>query len=226
MGNRNDEQDVEIVTKDATLRANRHILARHSEYFSTCFKEPFAEAGGVVRLDGDDEIESRYLSYYIGLAYSYSSIFPQTPPTPAANPECSAPKRALRDYVEVFKLCDRFLSPVMGKFIMECIKTAIGDGHRALYRAPTDNGLQKVLMRDFAEGYEALQLSHTTQMELGEQMIAYFCDGVHYATWDSSMGEVAHRPRFVGAVSRRFARKLAEYADHGRKQKRKELTGP
>lgn len=135
---------MEIVAKDATLEANKKVLAKHSEYFDTCCKETFVESNGVVHLD---DVDSKYLSFYIGLAYSYSSIVPPAAPTPAANPETSTPKQPMRDYVEVYKLCDRFLSGEM----------AISDGHRALYRAPVDDGLQRVLMRDFADGFEVLE---------------------------------------------------------------------
>lgn len=60
---------------------------------------------------------------------------------------------------------------------------------------------------------------------MGEQMIEYFCEGVCLGAWDKFMECVMNRPKFVAAVSRRFARKLAESMSSGRKPRRRELAG-
>ncbi|KPM44804.1 hypothetical protein AK830_g1719 [Neonectria ditissima] len=218
----NDDQIVELRTRGETFKVSKSVLTKHSEYFEGCLTGKFQEANkGVVQFD--DDVNSRYLALYIGLAYSHSSIVPHTPPPPSEAPEASAPKTPLRDFVEVYKLCDRFLSPVMASFIEQCIETAIGDGHRALFRTESDDGVQKALMRDFADAYEALQPGHVKQTELGVVMINYFCEGVSFRAWIACMEEVMDRPRFVGHVSRGFASKLGSL---GTKLRRKELKGP
>ncbi|RGP66237.1 sphingosine kinase [Fusarium longipes] len=217
---------VELKVKTETFHVARSVLTKNSEYFEGCLAGHFVEAKkGVVEFD-DDEIEPRYLGLYIGLAYSHSSIVPHTPPRPAQNPQTMAAKTPMRDYVEVYKLCDRFLSPEMGEFIMRCIDVAIGNGHRALYRTDGDEGTQKLLMRDFADGYEVLNMQQNAQVEMGERMITYFCEGVSYRAWIDTMEELMDRPKFVAAVSRGFATKLRELQIRLKSIKRRELVGP
>ncbi len=127
--------------------------------------------------------------------------------------------------MEVYKLCDRFIAPKMGEYIKNCITVAIGDRHRAIFRAQSDEDQQKALIRDFADGYEALELSQTEQKELGKILTLYFCEAVNYEIWVQAMEEVMDRPRFVGTVSRGFAKKLSELV-LTRKFKRKELKCP
>ncbi|KAH7160080.1 hypothetical protein B0J13DRAFT_616863 [Dactylonectria estremocensis] len=219
----NDKQVVELRVRGETFRISKSVITKHSEYFEASFNGKFQEATqGAVQFE--DDVDPRYLALYIGLAYSHSSIVPHTPPPPAESPEATAPKTPLRDFVEVYKLCDRFISPIMACFIEKCIKTAIGDGHRALFRTDADLVIQKALMRDFADAYEALEPGHTEQSDLGDLMITYFCEGVNFHAWISSMEEVMDRPRFVGHVSRGFAFKLASL--QGTKLRRKELKGP
>lgn len=216
-----------IVTKDETFSVRGSVLTGTSEYFATCLNTQFSEATDQTIAFSD--IESKYLAYYLGLAHSYSSIAPHIPPHPAKNPEVKSSRTPLRDYIEVYKLCDRFISPEMGAFMISCIKTTIGDGHRALFRSESDEGLQRILMRDFADGHEALELEHTKQTEIGECLINYFCEGIHYGTWISAVGDLANCPRFVASVSGGFAKKLAEVLATGTskaKSKRKELSGP
>ncbi|KAM5354376.1 hypothetical protein ACJ41O_001025 [Fusarium nematophilum] len=217
---------VELKAKGDIFHVAKHVLTKNSEYFEGCLNGQFTEAKKrTVEFGDDDDVEPRYLALYIGLAYSHSSIVPHAPPQPAKNPEASKPRTPMRDFVEVYKLCDRFISPAMGSFIERCIDVAIGDGHRALYRTEGDNGMQKVLMRDFADGYEALVMTHPGQKGVGDRMVSYFCEGVSYLAWVTGMEEVMDRPRFVAHVSRCFATKLKELQD-GRKLKRKELAGP
>ncbi|KAL7955749.1 hypothetical protein V8C34DRAFT_316192 [Trichoderma compactum] len=218
-----DEPSVEIICNTETFKVHTSVLKQHSEYFDTCLSKPFSESDGVVRFD---DIEPRYLAFYLGVAYSYSSIMPHTPPAPSVNPEAKAQRTPLRDYIEVYKLCDRFLSTQMGEFILKCIKTSIGDGHRALFRSFSDEEQQKALMRDFADGYEALEHGHAMQKELSELIIEYFVEGISYEAWDSYMEEVMHKPKFVAQVSKGFARKLSEAMSARSKMKRKELSGP
>ncbi|KAL7936432.1 hypothetical protein V8C35DRAFT_277855 [Trichoderma chlorosporum] len=218
-----DEPSIEIVCKNETFRVHKSVLKQHSEYFQTCLSKPFTESDGIIRFD---DIEPRYLAFYLGVAYSYSSIIPHTPPSPSKNPEAKAQRTPLRDYIEVYKLCDRFLSVQMGEFMHKCIKTSIGDGHRAMYRSPADKDQQKALMRDFADGYEALEHGHAMQKELSGWIIDYFVEGISYEAWDECMEEVMHKPKFVAQVSKGFARKLAEAMSARSKMKRKELCGP
>ncbi|TFB02948.1 hypothetical protein CCMA1212_005412, partial [Trichoderma ghanense] len=220
---RSDEPSAQIICKNETFKVHMSVIKQHSEYFDTCLNKPFAEADGVVRFD---DIEPRYMAFYLGVAYSYSSILPHTPPAPSENPEAKALRTPLRDFIEVYKLCDRFLSLKMGDFMLKCIRTSIGDGHRALFRSAADKDQQKALMRDFADGYEALEQGHAVQNELSERIIEYFVEGVSYDAWDEYMEEVMNRPRFVAQVSKGFARKLAEALAARHKVKRKELGGP
>ncbi|KAM0555726.1 hypothetical protein ACHAPJ_006117 [Fusarium lateritium] len=222
---KSDEQMVELKVKGETFRVAKSVLTKNSEYFAGCLNGRFAEAKkGAVEFD-DDEIEAKYLALYIGLAYSHSSIVSHAPPRPAQNPEVTPIKTPMRDYIEVYKLCDRFISPAMGDFIQRCIDVAIGNGHRALYRTEGDDGTQKLLMRDFADGYEGLNPQQNDQAEIGDRMVTYFCEGVSYRVWIESMEDLADRPKFVAHVSRGFANKLRDLQT-GRKLKRKELSGP
>ncbi|KAF9767683.1 hypothetical protein IL306_015107 [Fusarium sp. DS 682] len=220
---KSDEQLVDLKVKGDTLQVAKHVLTKNSEYFEGCLNGRFAEAKkGVVEFD---DIEPRYLALYIGLAYSHSSIVPHSHPRPSQSPEATPIMTPMRDYVEVYKLCDRFISPTMGEFIVRCIDVAIGNGHRALYRTEADQGTQKLYMRDFADGYEALNMEHSGQAEMGDRMVTYFCEGVSYKAWIETMEELRDRPKFVGHVSRGFATKLQEL-QAGRKLRRKEWAGP
>lgn len=170
-----------------------------------------------------EDVDPKYLALYIGLCYSYSSLVPHAPPPFSNTPEATAPEAPLRDYVEVYKLCDRFLSAKMADYMIQCIYKSIGDGHRALFRVTADDAIQKMLMRDFADGYEALD---ERQVELAGVMVRYFCEGVSYAAWREFGDEVRDRPRFVAHVARMFADKLAELQAARKAMKRKEMTGP
>ncbi|KAF4949979.1 hypothetical protein FGADI_8517 [Fusarium gaditjirri] len=222
---KNDEQLVEVKVKGETFQVAKNVLTKNSEYFESCLNGRFAEAkkGGVEF--NDEDIEPRYLALYIGVAYSHSSIVPHAHPRPAQNPEATPIRTSMRDYVEVYKLCDRFISPIMGEYIARCIDVAIGNGHRALYRTEADQGTQKLLMRDFADGYEALNMQHSSQVELGNRMITYFCEGVSYKAWIETTEELRDRPKFICHVSRGFATKLQEL-QASRKLRRKEWAGP
>ena len=68
-------------------------------------------------------------------------------------------------------------------------------------------------------------MMHPQQETMGDLIIEYFCEGVSYTAWDKHMDQVADRPRFVGSVSRRFAKKLDELK-MSRKLKRRELNSP
>ncbi|KAG5665877.1 hypothetical protein KAF25_010002 [Fusarium avenaceum] len=223
---KSDEQMVELKVKGETFHVARDVLTKNSDYFEGCLNGRFTEAKkGAVDFN-DDDIEARYLALYIGLAYSHSSIVSPLPaPRPAQDPETVAAKTPMRDYIEIYKLCDRFISPVMGDFIARCINVAISNGHRALYRTEGDQGIQKLLMRDFADGYEALNMQHNVQKDIGSGLITYFCEGVSYRAWMENMDELQDRPKFVAAVSGGFASKLLE-VQLSRKKMRKELVGP
>ncbi|KOS22561.1 hypothetical protein ESCO_001978 [Escovopsis weberi] len=258
---------VEITAKGETFRVHRSVVCRHSEYFRTCLSKPFQEAAdGTVVFD---DIEPRYLAFYLGVAYTYSSIIPHAcPPAPAPHSPfhpaalvSAAPSATLRDFIEVYKLGDRFLSPPIGEFMLQCINAKIGEGHRALYHSSwagagaavhgesgvdkdqdkakgADKGKgdraarererarQRRLMREFADAYEALEMAHGTQEMLAGRIIEYFCEGVDYRMWDAGMEELLDRSRFVGMVSKGFARKLADASCKRAKLKRKQLAPP
>ena len=196
------------------------VLCKHSEYFDTCLNSEFSEARkGIIQFD---DIDPKYLALYIGVCYTYSTLVTPAAPAFATNPELSAPATPMKDYVEVYKLCDRFLSSSIAVDIVKSIEKCIGDGHRALFRSAHDRSLQKRLMRDFADGYEALNLEHAKQSDMAKTLITYFSDGVDYMAWVEDSEELKYRPRFVAEVSRAFAAKLQIL----KPRKRKELLGP
>ncbi|KAF4453936.1 hypothetical protein F53441_3461 [Fusarium austroafricanum] len=222
---KSDEQMVELKVKGETFHVAKNVLTKNSEYFDSCLNGRFAESKkGAVEFN-DDDIEARYLALYIGLAYSHSSIVPHAAPRPSLNPQAMPIKTPMRDYIEVYKLCDRFISPSMGEFIGRCIDVSIGNGHRALHRTEADEGTQKLVIRDFADGYEVLNMQHSAQVEIGDRLITYFCEGVSYKAWIDGMEELHDRPKFVGHVSRGFATKLREL-QNSRKLRRKEWAEP
>lgn len=221
---RTDEPLIDIVVKDEVFSVHKSVLTKHSEYFEACLSKPFAEAADKVVFF--DDIEPRYLGYYLGLAASYSSIVPHSAPVPLQIPEARGRQVSMQDFVEVYKLCDRFISSEMGEFRIQCVKTSIGDADRALYHAGSDLAQQNITIREFADAFEALDLDHPAQAALGATMTVYFCEGIDYAAWDASVDGVMDRPRFVCQVSRGFARKLAAATSSRSKLKRKELPCP
>lgn len=224
---RSDDQMVELRAKSEVFHVAKSVLTKNSEYFEKCLSGSFIEAKqGIVDFSNDPKIESRYLALYIGLAYSHSSIAPHTPPRPAESPETMAARTPIRDYIEVYKLCNFFVSDTMGEFMMRCLDVAMYDGHRALYRTESDEGMQKLLMRDFADGYEVLNMEQHRQSEMGEKMVYFFCGGVSFKAWMDNVAELMDRPRFVAAVSSGFAMKLRELESRYKGTKRKELSGP
>src|SRR6478735_2379572 len=119
---RSDEQMVELRVKSEVFHVAKSVLTKNSDYFEKCLAGSFIEAKkGIVDFNDDSEIESRYLGLYIGLAYSHSSIAPHTPPRPAQSPETMAARTPMRDYIEVYKLCNRFMSEAMGDFMVRCL---------------------------------------------------------------------------------------------------------
>jgi hypothetical protein len=219
---RNDEQDVEINAKGEILCANRCVLAKNSDYFATAFKTPYSEANGEVQFD---DIEPKYMAYFIGVAYNHSSIAPVTPPGPSQNPELSSARTPLRDYIEVYKLCDRFVCPTMAQFMIRCICVCIGDNHCALFRSCSDEGLQRTVMTDFAQGYEALDLAHGSQSRLGALLIQYACQAVLASNWERWVDEnKVTFGVFLAAVSVYWLKQLGEC--QSKKWKRKELRSP
>ncbi|KJZ73271.1 hypothetical protein HIM_07275 [Hirsutella minnesotensis 3608] len=216
---RNDEPAVDLEAKGEVFSVHKSILTAHSEYFKSCLGKSFAE--GVENKIQFDDIEPQYLGYYLGLAASFSSIVPHI--APRVKDRIETP---IRDFIEVYKLCDRFMSAEMAEFMHECIEAASTKGHCGLWHAgPRDEALQKRLMREFADGYEALQLEHPPQAAMGAKMVDEFCEGVSFAAWDAYGDDVIDRPRFVSAVSKGFARKLIEASNSRSKLKRKFLGG-
>ncbi|RSL59854.1 hypothetical protein CEP53_005630 [Fusarium sp. AF-6] len=224
-----EDQIVELKVKGETFQVAKSVLTKTSEYFDGCLNSQFVEAKKrIIDFgDDDDDIQPRYLGLYLGVAYSYVSMVPHMTPRPATSPETTAGKTPLREWVEVYKLCDRFISTKMGDYIEECIDVAIGDGHRALFRTHGDENIQRLLMRDFAAAYEALYQENGVQHDMGNRMVSYFCEAVGYGAWSNSMtiGTLDDHPRFVAHVSRGFALKLLQL-EGSRKLKRKEQSGP
>ena len=203
---------------------HRDILTRNSEYFQRCLGGgSWAEKrNGCVHFE---DIKAKFLALFVGVAYSHSSFAPVNEPQWAKNPQACAKRTPLRDFVEVYKLCDRFICQKMAEYIVKCIKVAIGDGHRGLFRSPHDESQQKAMMRDFADGYEALDLGDRLQKEIAGYITEYFCAGVNYMAWNDFMEEIMDCPKFVGSVSREFSKKLSDLSQ-ARKLRRKELAGP
>jgi hypothetical protein len=172
------EDTVTLLAGEETFTVHKNVLARHSEYFETSFKPEHMQPDGTINLD---DVNPQYLAYYIGVSYSFSTILPHTPPVPAANPEAHTPSTSLRDFIGVHQLCDRFLArePVMD-FIAQCCRTAIGNNHRALFRAPHDDELHQRVMRDFADAFEVLQDVSPREEPLRFHIIQYFVEGVNF----------------------------------------------
>ena len=218
---RSAEQGVDLIAKGETLSCHRKILTDNSEYFERCLRKPWEEAHrGAITFDN---VEPCYLALFVGVAYAHCSLVPVQPPTVADNPQCKKDRTPMRDLVEVWKLCDRFVAAKMGHFVQRCLGVAIADGHRAMFRAHTDENLHKALTRDFADGYEALEMNLPAQKALSEKMIEYFAGSINYDFWATSMADVQKdRPRFVTAVGRSFSTKLGELIK-GRKHRRREM---
>lgn len=200
---------------------HRDVLTTNSEYFRSCLKPPFTESVGVVTFD---DIDPKYLALFIGLAYYHSTVVPATVPRPANAPQASAVHSSIREYVEVHKLCDRFICPKMAVSIEKCIETALLDGHRAMYRdGKTEENLQKEMIRNFADGYESmLDMTELIKLRLCATLLRLFTGAVQYAVWEKSVDDIADRPRFIMDVSKQFAAKLLEL-ETMRKFRRREL---
>lgn len=212
-----------IKVKDEDFSVHKAILGQHSDYFRAAAKPAFEESSGEIVFDN---IDPKYFALFLGVAYSYSSIIPHSMPAPTANPEAQSQRTPMRDYVEVYKLCDRFICPTIATYMLGCIHALIGDRHRALFRASLDKAQQQWCTNDFADAFEALEQNHVQQKKLGNLMIEYFCEGVYFRSWEKSSEEMESRPAFVLRVSRYFASKLAMLLETRSKLKRKELKMP
>lgn len=125
-------QTIEIAVDNETFLVHKGVMVQNSEYFATSMKQYFTESDGKFTFT---DINAKYFALFVGVLYSYSSLVPHAPPPPAQNPEAMTAKTVLRDYIEVYKLCDRFLCAEIALYIRGCIYTAIGNGHRALFRS-------------------------------------------------------------------------------------------
>lgn len=220
---RTGDESILIKVKEEEFSVHGCVLSQHSEYFKATTKACYKESGGEIAFDN---IDPKYFALFLGVVYSYSSIVPHVPPAPVANPEAQGQRTPLRDYVEVYKLCDRFICPTIAAYILCCIRALIGDRHRALFRSPLDKSQQLWCMNDFADAFEALETNHLEQRKLGDLMIEYFCEGVHFRIWESSAEELEGKAMFISRVSRYFAGKLALILEQRTKLKRKELKPP
>jgi hypothetical protein len=193
-----------------------------SEYFKRCLKETWSEGqkGTVIF----EDVDPKYLALFIGLAYSHSSIVSLTPPTPQPNLQLGAERTPIKDLIEVHKLCDRFISPALASYLVGCIYTSIYDAHRTLIRYNPEPKDQRIIMREFADGYESLT-DGPIHKAIGTTLIKYFCEGIQFDSWDEYAEEIADRVVFVVRVSKEFARKLKTQVE-GRKLKRRELPAP
>ncbi|OAA72791.1 BTB/POZ-like protein [Akanthomyces lecanii RCEF 1005] len=217
------EETILVKVKDEEFNVHKAVLIQHSHYFKASTQTCYDESGGEITFDN---IDPKYFALFLGVAYSYSSIVPHGTPIPAANPEAQSQRTPMRDYVEVYKLCDRFVCPIIAPYILQCILALIGDRHRALYRSALDKVQQLWCTDDFADAFEALEQNHGEQKKLGELMIEYFCEGVNFRSWEVSEAEMESRPAFVLRVSQYFASKLALLLEQRTKLKRKELKIP
>jgi hypothetical protein len=207
-----------LIAKDEPLMVHKHVLTKSSEYFRSVFKKPFTESKGAVVFT---DIEPKYLALFVGVAYQHSSLVPATPPTQAEAPQTRLNHVCIRDYIEVYKLCDRFICHDMAKYIDQCTDVAMRDGHRAMFRDQSDT-THKQMMRNFADGYEALELGHSEQARIADRLLTLFCGAIKYSAWSGTLHEMTDRPRFVAEVSKRFATKLGELSST-RKFTRKEI---
>lgn len=194
------------------------MLTRSSEYFQSAFKKPFNESRGTVTFT---DIEPRHLALFVGVAYQHSALAPATPPTQSDAPQTRVSHASIRDYVEVYKLCDRFICHDMAKYIDKCLDVVMLDSHRAMFHDYGDP-LQHQMMRNFSDGYEALEVTHSEQARIAERLLTLFCGAINYSTWAESTDMIADRPRFVVEVSKRFATKLGDL-NKARKFTRKEI---
>lgn len=220
---RTGEETILVKVKDEEFSVHKAVLIQHSNYFKASTKTCYDESGGEIAFDN---IDPKYFALFLGVAYSYSSIVPHGTPTPAANPEAQSQRTPMRDYVEVYKLCDRFICPTIAPYILQYILALIGDRHRALYRSALDKVQQLWCTDDFADAFEALEQNHGEQKKLGDLMVEYFCEGVNFRSWEVSEAKMESRPAFVLRVSQYFASKLALLLEQRTKLKRKELKIP
>jgi hypothetical protein len=197
---------------------HKAVLTKSSEYFQSAFKKPFTESRGTVTFT---DIEAKYLALFVGVAYQHAALVPATAPTQSEAPQTKLNHTCIKDFVEVYKLCDRFICHDMTRYIDKCLDVAMLDGHRAMF-LDTGNPLHQQMMRNFADGYEALELLHSEQARIGDRLLTLFCGAIKYSTWAESMDKITDRPRFVAEVTKRFATKLSELS-RARKFSRREI---
>lgn len=202
---------MEIETSGETLLTHRQVLIKTSEYFDKCLKPPFRESQGRITFQ---DIAPKYLALYIGLAYKHASIGSLTAPDFGVNKvermrETGVTGKML-DFVEVYKLCDRFVSHELGEWAQGAITGIIKSMHSILLGWQQDAGLQKMWMKEVAEAYEALELGSSVQTKMGENMVLYFGESINHKVWMDNAGELEDKRRFVLAVSQYFAGRLAQ----------------
>lgn len=220
---RSNSHTIEITVDDETFLVHKGVVVQNSEYFATSMKEYFTESDGHFTFT---DISPKYFALFVGVLYSYSSLVPHAPPQPAQNPEVMAKRTMMRDYVEVYKLCDRFLCPEIAVFIRGCINTAIGNGHRALFRSWEDTAQQISIAKDFGAAYEALDQDQEDQASMGLVLIRYYYEGMAYKKWGAVVKELGDMPKFVTSVSVGLALKLSDMCHLKVRPRRKELLGP
>ncbi|KAF4122366.1 hypothetical protein GMORB2_7358 [Geosmithia morbida] len=113
---------------------------------------------------------------------------------------------SLRELVEVWALCDRFICAQLGDYMATCIKTAVNDCHCLLLNFPNGTGNQKNVTCRFADGYDALGLAHQIQERFEKLFVEYFCGSMSYNTYVDLAADIKDRQSFILSVSRGFAK--------------------
>lgn len=187
-----------IVGGESTFAIDRKVAEQSSAYFATALNGRFAEAkDGIIRVD---DVEPQYFDLFVRSLYSFSSGLPIVAPRPTNTPQ-SGPRKPMREYVEIYKLCDRFLCKRMADFMHDCLCTSISERHRMLFKWQENHTEQCELAEDFADAYEALDLGHPTQQILGERMIKYFTGGMSLSKWPDVSLSLQHHTEFIRQVS-------------------------
>lgn len=209
-----------IVRGGATFVLDRRVAGQSSAYFATALNGRFTESkDGIIRFD---DIDPFYFNLFVGSLYSFSSGLPIVAPRPSNTPS-SGPRKPMREYVELYKLCDRFLCDKMADFMYDCLCTSISERHRVLFKLQENHTEQCALAKDFADAYEALDLGHPTQQRLGDCMIKYFTSGMSLSKWTDVSLSLQHHAGFLRQVSCFMATTLDFIYTRRSRRARKEL---
>ena len=209
-----------MIVGEQTFTIDRTVAEQSSAYFATALNGRFAESkDGIIRLD---DVEPEYFALFVRSLYSLGSGLPIVAPRPSDNLS-RGPRKPMREYVEMYKLCDRFMCKNMGDFIYNCLCTSITERHRMLFRWSELQTIQVELAQDFADAYEALEAGHSTQNTLRERLMEYFCGGMALSHWPETSCSLQDYPEFIRQVSCFTANALNFIYTNRSRRRRKEL---